>query len=111
VVPEGLRSALDESHEARHLMARRYCLVHVGDPGSMERVAQECPVPIAILVVAQQGKATGLVASWPADQPVTEKDLKIHARTAGSRKIDDLIGVVSDERIARTTRSWSALMA
>ncbi len=142
VVPEGLRSALDEAHEARHLMARRFCVVPVDDPASMELVARECPIPSAILVVAQHGSATGLVAAWPAGQPVTERDLKIHARTdfivvpeytrlpdllrameiagasfalisrtAGSRKVDDLIGVLSDEQIARTARSWSALMA
>jgi chloride channel protein, CIC family len=141
VVPEGLRSALDEAHEARHLMARRFCVVQVDDPASMERVAQECPIPSAVLVVAQQGRVTGLVASWPAGQPFTERDLKIHARsefivvqehtrlpellramedaqagfalisrTGGSRKIDDLIGVVSDEQIAQTARSWSAVM-
>ena len=141
VVPEGLRSALDEAHEARHFMARRFCVVQLDDPASMEGIKTECPDPHAVLVVAQQGNVTGLVAFWPAGQPVTERDLKIHARSdfivvpeytrlpdllramesakagfalisslAGSRKIEDLIGVVSDEQIAKTARSWSSLM-
>jgi chloride channel protein, CIC family len=141
VVPEGLRSALDEAHEARHLMARRFCVVQVGDPASMESIKTECPDRHAVLVVARQGRVTGLIAFWPAGQPVTERDLKIHARSdfiilpeytrlpdllramrnaeasfalisrsAGSRNVDDLIGVVSDEQIAQTARSWSSLM-
>jgi CIC family chloride channel protein len=141
VVPEGLRSALDEAHEARHLMARCFCVVPADDPTSLESLKTECPDRHAVLVMAQQGKVTGLVAFWPAGQPVTERDLKIHARSdfivvpeytrlpdllramrdakasfalisrsAGSLKIDDLIGVISDEQIAQTARSWSLLM-
>jgi CIC family chloride channel protein len=141
VVPEGLRSALDEAHEARHLMAHRFCVVQVDDPASIKSVATECPNPHAVLVMARQGKVIGLVEFWPAGQPVTERDLKILARSdfivvpeytrlpellramrdakasfalisrsQGSRKIDDLMGVVSDEQIAQTARSWSLLM-
>jgi chloride channel protein, CIC family len=141
MVPEGLRSAIDEAHEARHLMARRFCIVQVDDPASMERVAQECPVPSAILVIVLHGRVIGLVASWPAGLPFTQRDLKIHsrsdfvvvlestrlpdllrtmdyaganfaliARTPGSRNIHDLIGVLSDEQIARSARTWSSLM-
>jgi CIC family chloride channel protein len=141
VVPEGLRSALDEAHEARHFMARRFCVVQIDDPASMESIKTECPGRHAVLVVAQRGRVTGLVAFWPAGQSVTERDVTIHARSdfivlpeytrlpdllramesagasfalisrsAGSSKVDDLIGVVSDEQIAQTARSWSSLM-
>lgn len=141
VVPEGLRSALDEAHEARHLMARRFCVVQVDDPASMESIKTEYPDRHAVLVLALQGSVTGLVPFWPAGQPVSKTDLTIHARSdfivvpeytrlpdllramesaeasfalisrsAGSRKIEDLIGVISDEQIAKTARSWCSLM-
>jgi len=141
VVPEGLRSALDEAHEARHLMARRFCVVQVDDPASMESINTEYPDRHAVLVLALQGSVTGLVPFWPAGQPVSKTDLTIHARSdfivvpeytrlpdllramesaeasfalisrsAGSRKIEDLIGVISDEQIAKTARSWCSLM-
>ncbi|MGE5258438.1 MAG: chloride channel protein [Hyphomicrobiales bacterium] len=141
VVPEGLRSALDEAHEARHLMARRFCVVQADDPTSIKSVETDCPHPHAVLVMAEKGQVTGLVESWPAGQPVTERDLKIHARSdfivvpeytrlpdllramrdakasfalitrsAGSLQIDHLVGVISDEQIAQTARSWSLLM-
>jgi CIC family chloride channel protein len=141
VVPEGLRSALDEAHEARHLMARRFCVVQTDDPASIKSVETDCPHPHAVLIMAEKGQVTGLVESWPAGHPVTERDLKIHARydfivvpeytrlpdllramrdaragfalisrTTDSRRIDDLTGVVSNEQIAQTVRSWSLLM-
>ena len=141
VVPEGLRSALDEAHEARHLMARRFCVVRADDPASIKSVETDCLHPHGVLVVAEKGQVIGLVESWPAGQPVTERDLKIHARSdfivvaeytrlpdllramrdaeasfalisrsAGSRQIDHLVGVISNEQIAQTARSWSLLM-
>jgi CIC family chloride channel protein len=141
VVPEGLQSALAEAHEARHLMARRFCVAQVDDLATVESINIDCPDPDAVHVLVQQGKVTGLMAFWPAEQPVKEKDLKMHARSdfivvpeytrladllrameaaqasfalisrsAGSRDVDDLIGVVSDKQIAQTARSWSSLM-
>ncbi len=141
VVPEGLQSALAEAHEARHLMARRFCVARVDDLATAESINIDCPDRDAVHVLAQQGKVTGLMAFWPTEQPVRERDLKMHARSdfivvpeytrladllrameaaqasfalisrsAGSRNVDDLIGVVSDKQIAQTARSWSSLM-
>jgi CIC family chloride channel protein len=140
VVPEGLRSALDEAHEARHLMARRFCIIRTEDPASMAAIAPECQERNLVLLVVEQGAVTGLVATWPVGERITVRDLKLLARsdfivvpeftrlpellrameraqagfalvprTVGSRKIDDLIGVVSDEQIAGVAWSWAEL--
>lgn len=141
VVPEGLRSSLVESHEARHFMTREFWVVQPADPETLANAAEQSRGRRGILVVAQDGQISGVASYWRPGQPIAPKDIEIGSlsdfivapesaqlpellrtmesakvryalisRNDGSRRTEDLVGVVSDAQIAQLARSCSGLL-